>query len=47
MMGIYFVNKWKLQRFGKIINRISEILINQRLSTISIIHKVGYYNYKS
>jgi len=46
-MGIYFSNKWKLKRFGKIINIISGILTNQRLSTISVIHKVGYFNYKS
>jgi len=42
MIGIYFTNKWKSQRFGKIINKIRGILINQELSTISIIYKVGY-----
>jgi len=46
-MGIYFANKWKSHRFGKIINKISGILINPRLSIVSVIHKVGYFNYKS
>jgi len=42
MFGLYFEHKWKFQRFGKIINRISGTLTNQRLSTTSVIHKVSY-----
>ena len=45
MCGIYFANKWKSQRFRKIINKMSGILNTQRLSTISGIHNVGYSNY--
>jgi len=47
MCGLYSANKGKSQRFGKIINRMSEILNSQRLSIISDIHKIGYSNYKS
>jgi len=36
MFGLYFANKWKSHVLG------SEILNNQRLSTISVIHKFGY-----
>jgi len=42
MMGIYFVNKWKSRRFWKIINKMSEILTNQKLSIVSVLHKVSY-----
>jgi len=42
MMGIYFAKKWKAQRFGKIIKKMSEILTNQKLSIVSVIHKVSY-----
>jgi len=41
MCGLYFSNKWKSQRFGKIINKMSKILNSQRLSRIPDIHKVG------
>jgi len=44
MCGLYFVNKWKSHRVGKIINKMSGILKSLRLSTISYIHKVGYLN---
>jgi len=47
MWGLYFANKWKSQKFGKIINIMSGILNSQRLSTTSYIHKVDYSNYKS
>ena len=47
MCGLYLANKWKSQRFGKIIHKMSGILNSQRLSTISDIHTVGYSNYKS
>jgi len=41
MCGLYSANKGKSQRFGKIINRMSEILNNKKLSIVSYIHKVG------
>jgi len=44
MFGLYYANKWKSYKFGKISNKISEILISQGLSTVSILHKVGYLN---
>jgi len=47
MFGLYFANKWKSQRYGKIINRMSGILNDQSLSTVLVTHKVGYSNYKS
>jgi len=36
-MDIYFSIKWKSYKFRKIINGISGLLTNQKLSTISII----------
>jgi len=47
MFGLYFANKWKSQRLGKIINMMGGILNNQRLSTILVIYKVCYLNYKT
>jgi len=41
-----YVNKGKSQRFGKINNNKSRILISQRLSKVLDIDKVGYSNYK-
>jgi len=42
MCELYSTNKWKSQIFGKIINKISGILINQRLLIVLAIHKVSY-----
>jgi len=40
MCGLYFANKWKYQRFRKIMNKMSGKLNSQRLSTISNITKL-------
>jgi len=42
MCELYSTNKWKSKIFGKIINKISGILINQRLLIVLAIHKVSY-----
>jgi len=44
MFGLYFANKWKSHIFEKIINIMSGILNNQRLSTTLNFYKNGYSN---